>query len=159
MAEDSDDSDDDSDDDDDDDDDDGDTNCKVFIEFLESIGGDLTEVLTIFVKNGAEEKDNQTPVCKQVIRSRGNYYRTFLVVIKWLLGRKREAEAEADCELREYPLSFIARANLFFILWKKGAREEAADTLRPLQELRERKPDIYQRILCEGICLSDCETI
>ena len=126
----------------DDDDDKGDpADADVSVKLLETDEG-FTRVLKDFVTtDGRKESARSDPLSN------------LKVVIQWLLGHAREAEkvAQEACRvLRVYPFSFVARANLFYILWRKGDRAEAVDTLMPLVELWQRRPETYRMILCEG---------
>ena len=118
---------------------------EVSVKLLETNEGDFTKVLKVFAKI---DRRNE---CTRI-----DALSSFQVVIRWLLGQKDNAEEvaqEAHHVLRVYPFSFVARANLFYILWRKGDRTEAVDVLRPLVELRKWRPEIYERILCEGTLL------
>ena len=114
---------------------------EVSVKLLVTDEGDFTTVLKVFVKSDGRKE------C-----ARSDALSSFKVVIRWLLGHKDNAEEvaqEAHRVLRVYPFSFVARANLFYILWRKGDKTEAVDVLRPLVELRKWRPEIYERILCE----------
>ena len=137
----------DEDEDDEDEDEDEDECTSIKIALLENDKGDLNEVLKIFVKKRDTEGTQMMParICR-----RSNYLASLLPPVLWLLGRRPEAEAEAHRVLWEYPLSLVARANTFYILWKKGAKAEAAAVLKPLVNLRRKWPQLYENILWEG---------
>ncbi|XP_076469931.1 uncharacterized protein LOC143300233 [Babylonia areolata] len=83
----------------------------------------------------------------------------FKVVLTWLLGRKQEAEQEARHLVGQYPFSLVSAANLFYILWRRGERKEAAELLPLFSALERRKPDIYDGIMCEDqVELAECYT-
>ena len=148
---------------DDDNDDDNEDECtSIELALVENDEGYLNRVLKIFVKKRDTDEDQKhtegTQMMPTIFCSRSNYLASLLPPVLWLMGRRQEAEAEAHRVLRKYPLSFVARANTFYILWKKGAKAEAAALLKPLVNLRRKRPKLYENILWEG-SLSLCEPV
>ena len=155
---------------DDDDDDDEEDTTDIEVMLMEDSRGDFTRVMKMFSQKkkkkkseaGSKEEDDEEEDdddrseergrgVRASVCSRKNYFVTFIPVIQWLLGRKEEAEAGARRVLRKYPLSLVARANVFYVLWRKGARAEAVDVLGPLVNFRSKRPELYQQVLYEGV--------
>ena len=142
------------------DDDNVDECTSIELSLMENDEGDFNEVLKIVVKNtdGDQKHTKGTQMMPAKVCNRSNYLASLLPPVLWLMGRRPEAEAEAHRVLWEYPLSLVARANTFYILWKKGAKAEAAAVLKPLVNLRRKWPQLYENILWEG-SLSLCEPV
>ncbi|KAK7099926.1 hypothetical protein V1264_022955 [Littorina saxatilis] len=130
-----------------------DPNTMVCVSFLRSDTKRFQVYLKAFIKfpEKAEEDDERVfPMwIREVLRRRSNYFASFLVVVNWLLGRRRQAEEQAMDLRLKYPLSMVARANVFYILWKQGKRAEAVSALSLLSGIRKDFPELYKDVLCE----------
>ena len=130
-----------------------DSNLNLLVVLLRTDSGDFSFVEEILVKRTRTEHEQKEGKTKTLSRlfPRNHHNACFLVVITWLLGRSPDAETQARRLALQYPYSFVAVANLFYILWKKGDKADAVAILRPLLRLKEKKPDVYQAVLMEGV--------
>ncbi|KAK7099927.1 uncharacterized protein [Littorina saxatilis] len=127
-----------------------DPNTMVCVSFLRSDTKRFQVYLKTFIKFPEKtEEDDKRVWVREALRRRSNYFASFLVVVNWLLGRTRQAEEQAMDLRLKYPLSMVARANVFYVLWKQGKRAEAVSALSLLSGIRKDFPELYKDVLCE----------